>query len=79
MRHAAKRLAAGPKGRYIPAMHIARLYAHAGEKDQALDALEDAFHERSPSMGSLNVDPDWDVLRGGPRYEDLLRRLNLPP
>jgi hypothetical protein len=66
------------QGGYLPAIHIARLFAHAGDKDKALGALEEAMRERSPSMASLNVDPDWDVLRGSSGYEELLRRLRLP-
>ena len=78
MRLAAEKLAAPSKQAYVPRMLVARLYAHSGEKDQALTWLEKALEEREPFMVSLNVDPFWNSLRSEPRFQDLVRRMNLP-
>jgi hypothetical protein len=56
---------------------IARLYAHAGAKDHALEWLEKAYEERLPAMIHLGVDRDWRSLRSEPRFQDLMHRLNL--
>ena len=78
MRLAAETLAALSKRTYVQAMQIAKLYAHAGEKDRALDWLEKAYQERESRLVYLGVVPGWDPLRDDPRFQDLLRRMNLP-
>ncbi len=76
---AAEKLTARSKLTYVPALRIARLYAHAREKDRALEWLEKAYEERDPAMpyvvGGL---PGWDSLRSDPRFQSLLRRMNFP-
>jgi serine/threonine protein kinase/Tfp pilus assembly protein PilF len=78
MRLAAEKLAARSNRTYVPAVRIARLYAHAGEKDQTLKWLEKAYQERESPLVHLNVGWDWDDLRSDPRFQDLLRRMNFP-
>ncbi len=77
MRLAAETLAARSKRTYVQPTQIARLYARAGEKDRALDWLEKAYQERNGQMVYLNVEPTWDSLRDDPRFQSLLRRMNL--
>jgi len=69
------------KQRYVPSNHIANLYAHLGEKDQAFAWLEKAYEERPPDMVMLKVSPKWDGLdmRSDPRFGKLLRRMGLSP
>lgn len=64
--------------RHIPALHIARVFAHAGENGAALDWLERAYQNHESPLGRLAVVWDWHTLYGEPRLQDLLRRLNLP-
>ncbi len=78
MRRAAEALAARSKRVFIPAVRIARLYAHAGEEGRAVDWLERAYEERDPPLVHLGVGWDWDSLRENRRFEDLLRRMSLP-
>jgi hypothetical protein len=52
-------------------------YIYAREKDLALDWLEKAVAERDPNMTYLGL-PTNDSLRSDPRFQDLLRRMNLP-
>lgn len=58
-------------------MRIATLYTFAGEKERALDWLEKAYKERLQNMIYLRVYPKWDPLRGDPRFQHLLQRMNL--
>jgi len=78
MRLAAEKLAARSVISYVPAVRIARLFAHAGEKDRAQEWLEKAYEHRESPLVHLSVGWDWDGLRDEPRFRDLLRRMNLP-
>jgi serine/threonine protein kinase len=64
--------------RYIPGVRLARMYAHAGDNDRALYWLSIAFERRETPLYRLAVFWDWDNLRPDPRFQDLLRRMNLP-
>jgi tetratricopeptide (TPR) repeat protein len=63
---------------YVPSVRIARLYAHAGENDQAMEWLQKAFEQRETPLMHLSVAWDWDVLRDDPRFRELLHRVSLP-
>jgi hypothetical protein len=56
---------------------IACLYVEAGERAQALNWLEKGFEFHDPNMSYLGF-PSFDRLRTDPRFQDLLRRMNLP-
>jgi Tfp pilus assembly protein PilF len=55
------------------------VYLRLGEKEHALRSLEEG--EGNPDARSIfiNVNPALDNLRAEPRFQDLVRRLNLPP
>ena len=57
---------------------VAVLYVRAGENEPALDWLERAFVERDPNLAAINARPDLDPLRDDPRFQYLVRRMNLP-
>jgi Tfp pilus assembly protein PilF len=57
---------------------LAYYYIHAGEKEKALDKLEQAFEERDPNLVYIKVAPEWDGLRDDPRFQDIVRRMNFP-
>ena len=63
----------------IPSFHIAGDYALLGEKDKAFEWLEKAFQERDPILVSINGTERLADLRSDPRFQDLLRRMGLPP
>ena len=66
------------RSNYNKPMKIAALYASAGKEDQSLDWLEKAFEARDPNIPYISVLPRFDSLRDDPRFQDLLRRMNLP-
>jgi DNA-binding winged helix-turn-helix (wHTH) protein/TolB-like protein/lipoprotein NlpI len=63
------------KQKYIPAYFIAVVYTGLNDKAQAIEWLEKGYQERSGALNFINVDPRFDVLRGDPRFQDLLRRM----
>ena len=68
----------GLKRRHVPAIRIARMFAHAGKNDRAIDWLEKAYENRESPLARLAVVWDWTDLHAEPRFQDLLRRLKLP-
>jgi len=47
--------------------------------DQVFEWLEKAYEERSSVLIWLNVSSRWEPFRDDPRFQDLLRRMNLEP
>jgi len=79
MSAAAMLLASQAAELYVGAVRVARLYAHAGENENALAWLERAFDEREPALVHVAVSWDWRALRAQPRYQGMLRRLRIDP
>ncbi len=67
------------KHAYVPATFFASDYSMLGDKDRAFEWLEKAYQERVVWLAYLKVDPAFDNLHTDPRYQDLLRRIGLPP
>jgi len=67
----------GKPGNFVPAPTISTTYLDAGEYDLAIDWIEIAYEEHAPSMPYLGL-PEFDPLRSYPRFQDLLRKMNLP-
>ena len=63
--------------RYVPPFDIAVVYAALGEKDLAFDWLERAYEDRHPWLVMLAVTPKVDKLSPDPRFQALVRKLNL--
>jgi TolB-like protein/Tfp pilus assembly protein PilF/class 3 adenylate cyclase len=56
--------------------NLARVYALTGEKDLALEELDVVSKiPVGPSYGALRRDPEWDSLRGDPRFEKIVASL----
>ena len=64
------------KQTFVPAMQMVLIHVGLGEKDKAFDWLEKAYEERI--MAGIRS-PILDPLRSDPRFQDLLRRMNLQP
>jgi serine/threonine-protein kinase len=78
MRAAGEVMVANAAKRHVPALRIARMFAHAGDNQTALDWLEKAYANREAAMMRLAVFWDWLDLHGEPRYQSLIQRLKLP-
>lgn len=61
---------------YLPATSLAELADALGDRNRALDLLEQGYRERDVRMSFLLL--DWPQLRNEPRYLALLDRLRLP-
>jgi serine/threonine protein kinase/Tfp pilus assembly protein PilF len=59
------------------AYQIAEARSWRGEKDGAFDWLEYAYSQRDGGLAEVKTDPLLENLRGDPRYNALLRKLNL--
>ena len=59
--------------------NLAITYAWAGEKDLALQQLEEMVQRSTPiSYGQLRLHPWWDPLRSDPRFEELVEEAKHP-
>jgi TolB-like protein/DNA-binding winged helix-turn-helix (wHTH) protein/Tfp pilus assembly protein PilF len=65
-------------GGYVPTTEMMWIYLHLDDKENALAWLEQAVQERHHRLPSLVVDPSLDPLRNDPRFQDILKRMNLP-
>jgi len=65
---------------HVSAQGFYIIYSALNEKDLAFEWLEKAYENREGgNFNSLKVSPKLDNLRDDPRFQDLLRRLNLMP
>jgi len=63
---------------HVPALQIAYVYEGLGRTEDALDWLDRAFELHDAWLIHLNSFPRFESLREEERFQDLLRRLNLP-
>ena len=61
---------------WVPA-EIAWRFVQAGDKNKALDWLEVGYEKRDQNMPYLCW-PIFDPLRGEPRFQEIVRKMNLP-
>jgi DNA-binding SARP family transcriptional activator/Flp pilus assembly protein TadD len=85
-RNALRRLAAlnrdrlrrqGEAGQEVRQGNLAEVLLALGDRDGAIAALERAFAVRDPMLIGLSRDPDWREIRGDPRVQALIRKMNL--
>jgi adenylate cyclase len=65
-------------GQYFASFVLSTLHGLLGQEDEALTILEKLFEERLGALVHLS-DRNYDSLRGSPRFQDLIRRIGLPP
>ena len=63
---------------YVPSSAMALVQTGMGNKADALDWLDRAYQEHDFSIVFLQVAPWFDSLRGEARFEQLIRRMQLP-
>jgi non-specific serine/threonine protein kinase len=65
---------------YVSPYAMAAVYRGLGELDQALEWLEKGVEERDQMVvHGLKSEPRYIPFHGHPRYQALLRKMNLPP
>ena len=65
---------------YVSSFCFLAIYAGLGDKDRILEWLEKTHEEGfAPLLFWVTLKPDLDPLRDDPRFQDLLRRMNLEP
>jgi TolB-like protein len=62
---------------YASSYGIAILYARIGDKDKALESLEQAYAERQVALTEIGIEPALDPLRADIRFHGLLSRVGL--
>ena len=73
-------LTAASRTTYVPPWAMMAVYLGLGETDRALGWLERGVEERDlVVICSLKSEPGYIPLHGHPRYQALLRRMNLEP
>ena len=65
------------KTRYIRHYYFVWVYAALGDKDKAFDELEHCFAERDAFIVRMKSDPFMDPIRSDPRFDAMVKRLNL--
>lgn len=58
---------------------LARIYLGLGQTSRALDLLEKAYESREGMLMFLSADPTYDSLQGFSRFQNLLKKMGLPP
>lgn len=61
------------KQRYVSPYDVAILFAHAGKQEEALAWVGTSIQERDPKLHFLFVDPEWQSVRGDPRFVEYLK------
>ena len=57
---------------------LAQVYATLGNKDKAINYLEDVYRLHGDFMPWFKADPNFKSLRNEPRFKELGQKLNLP-
>ncbi len=57
---------------------VAIIYAWAGEKERTLEWLELAYQAHDQSLPQVAAAEDYELVHDDPRFQELLRRMNLP-
>ncbi|MCJ7579765.1 MAG: protein kinase [Candidatus Aminicenantes bacterium] len=79
MRSAAETLEAFSQEAFISPFFIAFVYAASGDKEKSLEWLEKGYEIKDPNMPYIKGHGIIDnLLHDDPRFQDLLRRMNLP-
>jgi lipopolysaccharide biosynthesis regulator YciM len=66
------------RGVLVPAAEYARAYLRLGQKQQALEWLSKACDEHTIFVLFIKTDPLYDDLRADPRFQELVKRIQVP-
>jgi adenylate cyclase len=63
---------------YLPAMGAATLYALSGDKETALDLLENDYRDGDRTLWTSYHSQAFDEIRGDPRFVAMIQAMHLP-
>ena len=70
-------LHAGSQPEHLAPYHLAMIYFGLGENDKAFEWLDKACEQRSLQLFWIKTLPELDSVRSDPRFQNILRRMNL--
>jgi serine/threonine protein kinase/Tfp pilus assembly protein PilF len=73
-----RKLLALARQRYVSPYHFAYVHAGLGERDEAIDWLERAYEQRAGAIYGIKGSFLFKGLRQHPRFQALLKKMNLP-
>ncbi len=65
------------KRTFVPTSYFVFIDIYLGNIDKAFELLQKAVKEKDPYMVYLKVEPKFDPIRSEPRFEQLLKEVNL--
>ena len=65
------------KQEFVSPYNLALLNVALGDKDRALDSLQEAYAQRDSNIIYLKLDPALQSIRSDARFQELLRRIGL--
>jgi hypothetical protein len=63
------------KSQHVSPLWLAWIHLGLGEKERALDLLDQAITQRSPYLYTLHQDPNYSSLWSDPRFQGLARKV----
>ena len=57
---------------------LARFYTALGDRDKAIEALNNSFNNREINLPNIKTDPLLDPLHNDPRFQALVRKIGFP-
>ena len=64
---------------YVSPIKMASIYRGIGDIDSTFEWLEKAVDQQDTEIITLHINPVWNTLQSDPRFQALLRKMNLQP
>jgi hypothetical protein len=66
------------KQKYVSSVDLALAHLGMGQREEAMELLDQAVAERSPRVAFLGVEPHFDPLWADTRFQRLISRIGIP-
>jgi TolB-like protein/DNA-binding winged helix-turn-helix (wHTH) protein len=64
---------------YVETELVASIIAYTGDKEETLKYLEASYRMHDPDLIFIQQEPAFDFLHSDPRYQAIVKKMNLPP